>query len=309
MLMRQEELGRGNPLGPLDWLKNVPHETAASSDRLGWVGLEAGRCRATPAFELNLPPLTHHRIFLFARPPDELDMRYEGVKRHVPPPGGSISLLPAGTPARVRSSGCKDELHLFLEPGLVSRVAAEAFDLDPARLTIPPLDGLDLPQLRVPMLAVGAELTAGAGGPLAAESLANVLAVHVIRHVLTPRQPARRRAGSLPRAKLRAVVEYVEEHLDGSPTLEQLAAVARLSPNYFVSQFKRATGLPPHQYVIARRVERARQLLQTGCDFSLAAVAAHAGFSDQSQFSHHFKRTVGVTPGQFRTRVRIDKTS
>jgi AraC family transcriptional regulator len=62
----------------------------------------------------------------------------------------------------------------------------------------------------------------------------------------------------------------------------------------------------PHQYVLARRVERAEQLLQTGGDFSLAEVAAYAGFSDQSQFSHHFKRLVGVTPGQFRTRVRTD---
>src|SRR5262245_26144691 len=303
--MRQEELGRSDSIGPLDWLKLLPHETAASSDRLGWVGLEAARCRAAPAFEFNLPALTHHRLFLFTRPPDELDLRYEGVKRNVAPPAESISLMPAGNPARVRSSGCKDELHIFLEPGLVERVAAEAFGLDPARLTVPPLDALDLPHLRAAMRAVGTELTAvGAGGPLAAESLANVLAVHLIRHVLTPRQPARRRAGTLPRAKLRAVVEYVEEHLDGRPTLEQLAAVARLSPNYFVSRFKRATGLPPHQYVILRRVERARQLLQTGTDLSLAEVAAHAGFSDQSQLTHHFKRIVGVTPGQFLMRVR-----
>jgi len=303
--MRQVELQPGDPLGPLDWLRLLPHETAASSDRLGWVGLQAARCRAAPAFELNLPALTHHRLILFSRPPEELDLRYEAVKRNVPPPAGSISLMPAGSPARVRSSGCKDELHTFLEPGLVSRVAAEAFDLDPARLTVPALDSLDLPQLRVPMLAVGAELTAGAGGPLAAESLANVLAVQLVRHVLAPPQPARRRAGTLPRAKLRAVIEYIEEHLDAGPTLEQLAAVARLSPNYFVSQFRRATGLPPHQYVIARRVERAKQLLQTDSDFSLAEVAADAGFSDQSQFSHHFKRQVGVTPRQFRRSAKI----
>ena len=223
----------------------------------------------------------------------------------MPPPAGSISLMPAGSPAQVRSSGCKDELHLFLEPGLVARVAAEAFDLDPARLTVPPLDGLDLPQLRAAMGAVDAELTAsGAGGPLAAELLANVLAVHLIRHVSAPRQPARRWDSTLPRARLRAVVEYIEEHLDAGPTLEQMAAVARLSTNYFAWQFKRATGLPPHQFVIRRRVERAKQFLQTGGGFSLAEVAARVGFSDQSHLSQHFKRLVGVTPGQFRTPAR-----
>ena len=55
---------------------------------------------------------------------------------------------------------------------------------------------------------------------------------------------------------------------------------------------------------ILRRVERAKQLLQTGSDFSLAQVAAQAGFSDQSRFCHHFKRLVGVTPGRFRTPAR-----
>ena len=161
MLMRQEELGHSDSIGPLDWFKLLPHEVTATSDRLGWVGLEAARCRAAPAFELNMPALTHHRLFLFAQPPEELDLQYERVKRNMPPPAGSISLVPAGCPARVRSSGCKDELHIFLEPGLVGRVAAEAFDLDPARLTVPPLDGLDLPHLRAAMWAVDAELTAG----------------------------------------------------------------------------------------------------------------------------------------------------
>jgi AraC family transcriptional regulator len=229
------------------------------------------------------------------------------VKRHVPPPAGAISVVPAGSPHRVRSSGCKDELHIYLEPRLVTRVAAEAFDLNPARLTIPLLDGLDLPHLRAAMAAVGAELTAGgAGGRLAAESLANVLAVHLIRHALAPRRPARGRDGTLPRGRLRAVVEYIEGRLDAGPSLEQMAAVARLSPFHFARQFKAATGLPPHRYVIARRIERAKQLLQEGGGLTLAQVAAQAGFSNQSHFSHHFKRLVGVTPGQFQTPARID---
>ncbi|HJZ92228.1 MAG TPA: AraC family transcriptional regulator [Gemmataceae bacterium] len=301
--MRHHELAGGGPIGPLDYLRLLPHEAAASSDRLGWVGLEAARCRATPAFELDLPALTHHRLILFARPPEELDMRYEGVKRNVPPAAGSISLLPAGGQAGVRSSGCKDELHVFLEPGLVGRLAAEAFDLDPARLVVAPFDGLNLPHLRVAMGAVGAELTAGAaGGRLAAEALANVLAVHIIRHVLTPRR-LRRSDGAMPRGRLRVVVEYIEDHLAAGPSLEQMAAVARLSTYHFAHQFKRATGLPPYQYVIMRRVERAQQLLRDG-DLSLAEIAARAGFPDQSAFCRHFKRLVGLTPGRFRMHTR-----
>jgi AraC family transcriptional regulator len=304
--MQQEEPGRGDPIGPLDWLKRVPFRPAASSDGLGWVGLEATRFRGAPDSELNQPAISHHRLFLLTRPPEKLDLRYEGVKRHMPPPAGSISLLPAGSPALWRWSGRKDTLNIYLEPRLIGRVAAEAFDLDPARLTVPPLDGLDLPQLRAAMAAVDAEMTAGgAGGPLAAESLANVLAVHLIRHVSAPRRAARGRDGTLPRTRLRAVIEYIEEYLDAGPTLEQIAAVARLSPYHFARQFKAATGLPPHQYVIVRRVERAKHYLQAGTDLSLAEVAACAGFSDQSQLSRHFKRHVGVTPGQFRTPARI----
>jgi AraC family transcriptional regulator len=300
------QLQPDDPIGPLDWRKVIPFQAVAASDRLGWVGLEAARFRASPAWEYTAPALTHHRLVLVTRPPQELDLRFEGVKRHVPPPAGAIILVPAGTRGQVRWGGGFDWLHIYLEPGLVERVAAEAFDLDPARLTVPPLDGLELPHLRAAMTAVGAELASGGpGGPLAAESLANLLAVHLIRHVSAPRRLERGRDGVLPRGRLRAVEEYIEEHLDGCPTLAQLAAVVRLNPYHFARQFKAATGLPPHQYVILRRVERAKQLLQAGTDLSLAEVALHAGFSDQSQFSRHFKRLVGVTPGQFRTPSRI----
>jgi hypothetical protein len=198
-VIRQVEPRPADPLGPLDWRKMAPLEPCAASDRLGWVGLEAARYRATPAFEVDVPALTHHKLVLCTRPPEELDLRYEGVKRQVPAPSGAIFVVPAGSPHWVRSSGWKDQLHISLETGLVTRVAAEAFDLDPARLTVPPLDGLELPHLRAAMAAVGAELASdGLGGPLAAESLANVLAVHLIRHILAPRQPAHRRAGTLP---------------------------------------------------------------------------------------------------------------
>jgi AraC family transcriptional regulator len=238
--------------------------------------------------------------------PKDFEVKSEGITRVVPPPPGSILMVPAGSPARFRWSGHSDSLHVFLEPGLVARVAAEAFDLDPVRAALPPLDGLVLPKLRSAMLAVNDELTAeGAGDRLAVESLANLLAVHLIRNASVPRCTANREYGALPRAKLRAVIEYVEEHLDAGLTLEQIATVAHLSPYHFARQFKAATGLPPHQYVIARRVERAQQLLRES-DQSLAEVASGAGFSDQSRFSQSFKRVMGVTPKQFRKSARIE---
>src|SRR5262249_32596561 len=130
-VMRQEEPVRGGPIGPLDWRQILPFEAAAASDRRGGGGLEAARCRAGPAFGLRGPAITHHRLVLVTRPPVDLDLRYEGVKRHRPTPAGSITLVPAGSPVWARSSGHKDELHIFLQAGLVTQVAAEAFDLDP----------------------------------------------------------------------------------------------------------------------------------------------------------------------------------
>src|SRR5262245_47504016 len=304
-VMRHDTPGLGGPLGPLDLIKHLPGEAFAASDRLRWVGLEAHRYRDQPPNEAFQPPLTHHALLLLLRTPKEFEARYEGVSRVVPPPAGSILVVPAGSPAWWRWGSHSDSLHVFLDPALVARVAAEAFDLDPARAAVPPHGGLDLPPLRAAMLAVNNELTAGgAGGRLVAESLANLLAVHLIRNASAPRRPARRADGALPRGRLRAVVDYIEEHLDASLTVGRMAAVAHLSPYHFARQFKAATGLPPHQYVLARRVERAKRLLEGDSDRPLAEVAAGAGFSDQSQFTHHFKRLVGVTPGQFRRSAR-----
>ncbi len=84
-----------------------------------------------------------------------------------------------------------------------------------------------------------------------------------------------------------------------------MAAAVHLSPCHFARQFKTATGLAPHQYVIARRVERAQEILRRDDEVCLSEVALRLGFSDQSQFSFHFKRINGVTPGQYRTSARI----
>jgi AraC family transcriptional regulator len=156
------------------------------------------------------------------------------------------------------------------------------------------------------MLAAAAELRASdGGGPLMAESLATILSVHLIRHITGRHRQPSSAGGVLSRRKLHRVIEYIMENLEGSPTQEQMAAVAHLSPYHFARQFKVTTGLSPHQYLIARRVERAKHLLQADDEVGLAEVALRVGFFDQSHFSSHFKRIVGVTPRQFQISERI----
>ena len=138
-----------------------------------------------------------------------------------------------------------------------------------------------------------------------AESFATVLTVHLIRHITGSHREPASADGVLPGYKLRMVIEYIMENLGGSPTLEQMAAVVQLSPYHFARQFKAATGLAPHQYVITRPVARAQHLLRTGGELGLAEVAFRSGFANQSHFCLHFKRFVGVTPRQVQISARI----
>ena len=69
---------------------------------------------------------------------------------------------------------------------------------------------------------------------------------------------------------------------------------------HFARQFKTATGHPPHDYLIRLRVDRAQELIrQRGREWTLAAIAHECGFADQSHMARHFKRVLGVSPGEF----------
>jgi len=76
-------------------------------------------------------------------------------------------------------------------------------------------------------------------------------------------------------------------------------SVPRWRPYHFARLFRRTVGVPPHQYVLRRRVERAKELLLTG-RLGLSEVALAAGFSDQSHLTRVFRRAVGLTPARFR---------
>jgi transcriptional regulator GlxA family with amidase domain len=103
----------------------------------------------------------------------------------------------------------------------------------------------------------------------------------------------------LPPKLLRRLQEYIDSHLSEAIELEGLAALAGLSLHHFARAFKTSAGVPPHAYVLRRRVDKARDLL-ISTDHPVADIALAAGFSDQSHLSRHFRQSVGVSPSAFR---------
>src|SRR5262249_30098702 len=158
--------------------------------------------------EVELPPLTHHWLFLNHRrapgPPPDFSIRFAGQERTEPGPPGSLSIIPAGTPSQWRWTGPSESTHVLVEPQLLARVAAEALDLTPDRVEIPPVFDLSHPAIRDVLLALDGELREGGPGcRLLAESLGNVLAVHLLRHFSAPGSTDPRPGGGLSKPRLR----------------------------------------------------------------------------------------------------------
>jgi len=134
---------------------------------------------------------------------------------------------------------------------------------------------------------------------LYAETLAASLAVELARlHAGDGRPPAIERGG-LAGWQRRIVCDFINDNLDRDISLEELAALAKLSPTHFCRSFTRSLGMPPHQYQVRQRVEHAKQLLAEP-DRTITEVAIAAGYSASSNFATVFRRVTGVSPREFR---------
>jgi AraC-like DNA-binding protein len=118
-------------------------------------------------------------------------------------------------------------------------------------------------------------------------------------------EPGPRRAVSaLPKWRLKRVFEYVDNHISEQITLADLAATAGMSRMYFASQFRVATGVRPHEYVLRKRIERAQYLL-LNTSASLVEIALSVGFQTQAHFTTIFKKIAGNTPLRWRREQQL----
>lgn len=104
--------------------------------------------------------------------------------------------------------------------------------------------------------------------------------------------------GKLSVKQLRSVIDYCDDHLDASLSLEKLSQLTHLSVYRFAHLFKNTTGVSPHQYILKRRAERAMQLLGSGI-YSLTQIAYMLGYTDQAHFCKTFKAATGFSPSHF----------
>jgi AraC family transcriptional regulator len=141
-----------------------------------------------------------------------------------------------------------------------------------------------------------------AGQP-SAQSLADALVTPFLRRYGVTRQSPGKVTDGLSPYKLRRTIAYIKDHLEQDLSLVTLAAVGETSPAHFARLFKQATGLPPHQYVLRCRMERAKQLLAE-TDLPLSEIALQVGCADQSHFTALFRAHVAQTPKAYRDHTR-----
>jgi len=278
---------------------DVPLEhIVQSSSGKGWQGLDVAEI-IHPLDDFALPALPRHILVINLSAPSTIQERLAGRQGHLGT--GNVVILPAGAPTtwHLEREGEVRHLHLYLSPTLIQQIATEA-DIDPDTVEFVDTLGMFDPRIETIALSLLSELRSeGLGGRLYVESLANILGIHLLRQHSSVKQPSLPRSVGLDRATLRRVSTYIEEHLAEDLSLSELAAVAYLSPYHFARLFKASTGFAPHQYVIGRRIERAKLLLST-TNWSLTAIAHAVGFAHESHLALHFKRLTGLLPSSYR---------
>jgi AraC family transcriptional regulator len=214
---------------------------------------------------------------------------------------GNICVVPAGLDHQAVLEASSENLALYLEPSLVTKAASEAqlagsFEIAERYARRDPVIN------SIGIALLGELDSEGLSGRLYVESLANVLAVHLLRYYSVRGARPVTFTGGLSSVKLRQVTDFISDNYGRDIKLAALAQVAGMSSFHFAREFKRTTGTTPHQYLIKFRIERAKALLAKR-ELPLIEVSLRSGFSHQSHFTRLFRRVTGTTPHSYRTQL------
>ena len=275
----------------------------AHSQAIGWRSLYAAILEEAP-LNTTENPIKHPSIIYHLSRPTAVTRRIEGTRSEKALIGPRrFCLTPGEVKTEWEHSGHPEILQIYVRRSVYESAVKEMYGCEPAQAEMLPRFALLDPLLEQLAITIATALRDGTvEDGIYVDTLANMIAVQLARqHSMQTHV----RFGAAPRTlaapKMRRLIEFVETNLDRDLSLERMANEIGVSALYLPRLFKSAVGQSPHQYVLARRIERARALLRD-TDLPVVDVALASGFSSQSHLSNWFHRIVGVSPATYRKR-------
>lgn len=213
-----------------------------------------------------------------------------------------LCVMPAGCVSNWIVNGSIRLAHLYISEERFALGCVTLLDREPRELQLREADFLDDPRQAARFRQLIALNWNEPGERLLTSSLAHEILDHAILGQVGLREGLRLKGGLAPHQR-RQLADYIEMHLEQSIGLDELAGLCNLSEYHFARMFRESFGLPPHQYLLARRLAKARELLAGG-DLPLGEVALMCGFASASHFSNRFRQALGATPGAYRLALR-----
>jgi len=273
----------------------------AHSQDAGWRSLHAAILEEAP-FQAVERPIHHPSLIYHLSRPTQVTRKIAGAGRETALIGPRrICLTPGDATAQWQHAGHPEILQVYLRQSVYEAAVSEIYGCDSAGAELVPRFAILDPLLEQLAIAITNALRDGNGEDgLYIDTVAQMMAVHLARTHSSRSRPVRiLPAKPLAGWKMRRVIDFIEDNLEGDLSLQAMAAEVDISPLYLARAFKAAVGQSPHQYVLARRIERAKELLRN-TDLPVVDVALSSGFSSQSHLSHWFIRQIGVSPAMYR---------
>jgi len=221
-------------------------------------------------------------------------------------PAGDIHLVSPGADFGVRLTSALETVHVYVRRAVIEEVALEMIDGDPAKVEISSRIVDDDCSLRSLIEASAHALDdEEPGSAMFADYMSRAIAAQLIRRysgVQLRGLPVHGGTGNVSPIVTDAI-EYMHANIDRAISLEDVAQATNRSPSHIVRVFRAELGIPPHRYLIALRVEKARRLLEK-TSMSIAEIAYECGFAHQEHLTRLFRRHCDATPAAYRRSKR-----
>jgi AraC-like DNA-binding protein len=260
-----------------------------------WVGHSADRCEQESNIAADC-----HVIGIALRPMEDVIV-FAGQTRVQDGrlPRGSVRVNEPGQAMRGIFRGAYDVLHLHVPNEMIAEFTHEergqirAMSLTADRPVVHPVIE------RLALSLMHAEALGGSFGQSYAEGISLAITAQLLGGGPDGAPGFRPRVSGLSKWRLKRATDFIAANLSEPISLADIAAAAGLSRMHFAAQFRVATGVRPHEFLLQRRIEHAQTLLLT-TRMPLVEIALDAGFKTQAHFTTVFARFVGETPNAWR---------